>query len=410
MDSLFLTSLRMVFWTYLLLVLGQSILQRIYASRNTKSGRGQGPQPPPAGRWPSVDVLIPCYNENPVLLAACCASIAAQRYAGRITVWLIDDGSSNAAELEPTYRHFEQRHCWNVLRHPRNLGKRAAQDSGFMTGTGELVLTVDSDTVIDPDGVRRLVSAVHTGIGGATGNVGVWNASASWLTRLIQKRYHLLCEQERAAQSFHGAVLCCAGPFSLYRRTALKQVWPSYLEQRILGRRCTYGDDNHLTNLILAAGYRTAYEHQAKAFTDVPTSIGDFAQQQIRWNRTFYRELLWTVPNLWRRRRIYLAWDVAARLLLPLLLIMASAICAGEALLGGQIALYQFVGRLAAMAAVHSAFVIFQTRDPAFLAYGALYTLLLLPVRVHALATLLDHSWMTRKARGQRPQLVEDSP
>jgi cellulose synthase/poly-beta-1,6-N-acetylglucosamine synthase-like glycosyltransferase len=407
MDALFLTSLRIVFWMYLLLVLGQSTLQRLYASRNAKLGREQSPEPAPSGGWPSVDVLVPCYNEDPGLLTACCMSILAQRYEGRIAVWLIDDGSSNAAELEPTYRHFERLHDWNVIRHPVNRGKRAAQDSGFVTGTGDLVLTVDSDTVIDPDGVRRLVAAVSSeGVGGATGNVGVWNASVSWLTTLLCTRYRLLCEQERAAQSFHGAVLCCAGPFSLYRRTALAEVWPAYLEQRILGRRCTNGDDNHLTNLVLAAGYRTTYERQAKAFTEVPASIREFTKQQIRWNRTFYRELLWTVPNLWRRQRFYLAWDVTAHLLLPLLLILATAICTSEILLSHG-AMYPFIGRLAAMALVHGVSVTVQTRDPAFLTYGALYALLLLPVRLHALVTVLDHSWMTRQLRPRRPRLAD---
>jgi len=408
MHSLSLTSLRFVFWVYLVLVLWQSTVQAFYAYRSTRLSRAREPGPPPGGRWPSVDVLIPCYNEDPQVLAACCESIERQWYQGELSVWLIDDGSANTAELEPIYRALEGRPGWTVERHKSNQGKRNAQASGFWRGKGEFVLTVDSDTVIAPDGVRRLVAVANVrDVGGVTGNVGVLNASATWLTRLMRTRYRLLCEQERAAQSFHGAVLCCAGPFSLYRRAALQRVWASYLEQTIRGRPCTYGDDNHLTNLVLAAGYRTLYERRAEAYTNVPTSVQEFARQQIRWNRTFYRELLWTVPNLWRRRRFYLASDVTARLLLPLLLVLATTVCAGAALLPGHEALYQYFDRLAAMVVVHAIFVTVQTKDPTFLPYGAIYVLLLLPIRVHALATLWDRNWMTRRVGPEQAALAE---
>ncbi len=210
MHSLSLTSLRFVFWVYLVLVLWQSTVQSFYAYRSTRRSRAREPGPPRAGRWPSVDVLIPCYNEDPEVLAACCGSIERQSYQGELSVWLVDDGSANSAELEPIYRSLERRPGWTVERHETNRGKRNAQASGFWQGTGEFVLTVDSDTVIAPDGVRRLVAAANVrDVGGVTGNVGVLNASATWLTRLIRTRYRLLCEQERAAQSFHGAVLCC---------------------------------------------------------------------------------------------------------------------------------------------------------------------------------------------------------
>jgi N-acetylglucosaminyltransferase len=407
MHSLSLTSLRFVFWVYLVLVLWQSTVQSFYAYRSTRRSRARGPRPPAGGRWPSVDVLIPCYNEDPEVLAACCESIERQSYQGQLAVWLVDDGSANTAELEPVYRALERLPAWTVERHKSNQGKRYAQASGFWQGTGEFVLTVDSDTVIAPDGVRRLVAAANArDVGAVTGNVGVLNASATWLTRLIQTRYRLLCEQERAAQSFHGAVLCCAGPFSLYRRAALQEVWASYLEQTIRGRLCTHGDDNHLTNLVLASGYRTIYERRAAAYTNVPTSVREFTRQQLRWNRTFYRELLWTVPNLWRRRRFYLAWDVTARLLLPLLLVLATTICVGTALPPGHEALYQYFDRLAAMVIVHAIFVTVQTKDPTFLPYGAIYVLLLLPLRLHALATLWDRDWMTRGVGSEQAVLT----
>jgi Glycosyl transferase family group 2 len=117
------------------------------------------------------------------------------------------------------------------------------------------------------------------------------NADATWLTTLIDTRYQLLFERERAAQGFFGTVFCCAGPFSAYRREAVEKVLSAYLGQRFLGGRRVCGDDLKLTNLVLACGYRSEFEPNAKATTDVPTTMRRFVRQQLRWNRSFYREL-----------------------------------------------------------------------------------------------------------------------
>jgi hypothetical protein len=52
-----------------------------------------------------------------------------------------------------------------------------------------------------------------------------------------------------------------------------------------------FGDDLKLTNLVLAAGYESVFEPTAMATTKVPTTLRRFVRQQLRWNRSFYREL-----------------------------------------------------------------------------------------------------------------------
>ena len=139
--------------------------------------------------------------------------------------------------------------------------------------------------MLAPDGIRRIVAPFRSRrVGAVTGSLRALNADASWLAQAIDTRYQLLCERERAAQGFHGSVLCCAGPFSAFRRTAVQQVLGRYL-----GRRRS-GDDLELTNLVLEAGYRSEYQPDAKAWTQVPATVSEFALQQRRWNRSFYAE------------------------------------------------------------------------------------------------------------------------
>src|SRR4029450_10366987 len=249
-------------------------------------------------------------------------------------VWLVDDGSRNRPALLAIYERWAER-GWDVRLLDDNLAKRAAQDEAVRRGTGELVVLMDSDTVLAPDAVRQAAAAFRDDqVGAVSGSIGVLNAPTNLLTRLIHHRYRLRFQVERPAQGFFTSLLCCSGPFAVYRRRLLAELWPRYLNQTFGGVRCTNGDDLHLTNLVLATGRQVLFEPRAIAHTWVPRSLPLYLRQQLRWNRSFYRELRWTVAGI-RPRPPYLALDVLARALLPLLLAAALVLLAAEGLLAG---------------------------------------------------------------------------
>ena len=70
-------------------------------------------------------------------------------------VFLVDDGSHNRSSLLPVYRRWSEEPGWCVRLLDRNAGKRAAQDEAVRRGTGELVVLMDSDTVLAPDAIRQ---------------------------------------------------------------------------------------------------------------------------------------------------------------------------------------------------------------------------------------------------------------
>jgi N-acetylglucosaminyltransferase len=386
---------------YLGIAVTYSLLQERNRRRHAVAIR-PGPAGPP---WPSVDVVLPCWNEDPALLAACCRSLEAQDYQGQLRVFLVDDGSSNRDLLRHVYLRYRDRPGWSVRLLNRNHGKRRAQDVAVSAGDGELVVTVDSDTVFARDGVRRLVSAfADPRVGAVTGDVRISNAGETWLTRLIDERYRLLFSHERAAQSHAGAVLCCSGPFSAYRRAALTPVWDAYLSQTFMGRPSVAGDDLHLTNLVLASGYDSLYEPSARAVTNAPTTLRRYLRQQLRWNRSFYRELRPTLRALLRRDR-YLWLDVGARLLLPLLLAFGILLAGTQAVVAlrpqGPAEPLPLLAGAATLAVMGLASVLLlgrKARGARFvLLYGLIYVGLLIPVRFWALGSLRQNRWGTRR-------------
>jgi N-acetylglucosaminyltransferase len=246
-------------WVYIALVLSYTRFQRRFADH----GRRCTPKGS-SSYQPAVDVIVPCHNEEPDLLASCLRSLCAQDYRGQVNVWVVDDGSHNRDALLPVLEA-EADPTWQICLLGEHQGKRGAQDAALWAGRAEIVLTIDSDTTIDPDGIRRIVAPLREAdVGAVTGDVRPSNPETSWLTRLIDVRYRLLFERERAAQGFFGAVLCCAGPFSAYRRTVIERVWPGYIGQRFWVGRRVFGDDLKLTNLVLA-GASTASCHSSFA-------------------------------------------------------------------------------------------------------------------------------------------------
>jgi N-acetylglucosaminyltransferase len=391
------TGLMVVLPLYLAIAPSYSRLQRRFADL------GHRPNPADAAEAhrPSVDVIIPCYNENAALLAACLRSVRDQDYEGEVRVWVVDDGSDNRDELLPVLRSHDVPR-WRVLLLDENQGKREAQARALREGLGELLVMIDSDTIVAPDGITRIVAPLRDPkVGAVTGNLSASNTPATWLTRLIDTRYRLLFERERAAQGHFGAVFCCAGPLSAYRRTAIEAVLPAYLGQRFCGGRRVFGDDLKLTNLVLAAGYRSVYEPVAEAATSVPATLPHFVRQQLRWNRSFYRELPQMV-RLLRGRSPYLAFDLTARTLLPALTAAGVVATAADALLAPR-RLPLDLGALALMAIAS----LDLGPSPAkaegrrfAVGYGLVFVAVLLPVRLWAACTLFRNQWGTRDLTG----------
>ena len=393
-----LQALAAVFTIYAALAVGHFVIQLVYAHKTHRYQRDARFQTAFAPNALTVDVIVPVYNEMPADLEACTASILGQRHRGTIRLIVIDDGSTNRADLMPIYERLRARGVTVILA-ARNGGKREAQYLGSQELSSEIVVTVDSDTRLAPDAVAMITRQFSDPkIGGITGNVAVTNSHRNVLTRLIGMRYWMAFHQERAAQSWFRTVLCCSGPLSAYRRTILEHVMDPYIQQTFRGVRCTYGDDRHLTNLVLALNFDTVFDAGARATTSVPETISAYLRQQLRWNRSFYRELKWTTPFL-LRRPWYIWFDLASEILLPALLLLSVLSIVAYSFTLSIWHLIRWVAFVAAFALIRATYGAVREQKAEFflfVLYGFVHASLLIPTRALALLTLRDNRWGTR--------------
>lgn len=321
--------------------------------------------------------------------------------------------------LDAALDQFNWRPRFTVVRLKKNGGKREAQEQAWVRSTywagdlsedGRRIMrrydlygSVDSDTVVAPNAFSLLAeNFANPDVAAATGYVGVRNARKNLLTRLIDMRYWSAFHVERAAQSYHMAVMCCSGPLALYRAAVVDQVMGRYVTQRFRDRFCTFGDDRHLTNWILLRGYLVVMDPRATCLTQAPTTLVGYVRQQTRWNKSFYREMLWTTGAI-RTHSWYMTYDLANQLVLPFLLVLSLFATLALTIGSGAwlAAVVQYVLTVVGIGFVRSLYGAIRRKQWSFLLfslYGFMYVTVLLPVRFYALWTLSRTHWGTRTA------------
>lgn len=265
-------------------------------------------KPVPTGETddlPSVTVVVPAYNEGAMVSRSLLSAVGSDYPASLLRVVCVDDGS-----VDDTWLHMQAARRLHperitLLRFPQNRGKRHALHAGMAQADTDVVVTLDSDSVLLPGSLRALVAPLRQpGTGAVAGCVKVYNRSRNLLTRMLAVRYLLGFDFARAYQSRLGSVFCSPGALTAYRRSVIAPHLDAWRDQRFLGRSCTNGDDHALTNVVLRAGLDVRYQSDAVVLTVVPETWVGLSRMYVRWARSNVREsTLWLGFGLARARR-----------------------------------------------------------------------------------------------------------
>lgn len=344
---------------------------------------------------PPAALIVPVYNEDIRIFARALVSFVRQDYPN-LEIIVIDDGSKNHKAIERACRRAQVRYIYQ-----ENAGKRRAMYAGFaaMADDVRVVFTADSDTIWSRTAATELATLLLADkkTGAVTGEVAVLNYRENLLTRLVGLRYFIAFNQERASQSFFKTVTCVSGPLGAYRRDVIDQIKERFISQRLFGKLCTYGDDRHLTNLVLDSGYNVRYAAGARCLTQCPDTMKQLVKQQTRWAKSYWRESIWQLRVL-PKHGLYLVYDWTISLVLPFLLLF-SALHYGSLVLDGPKTMLTLLATLLGMGFLRIAEPMIRTRNwlfSVFLLYGFMYFAVFLPVKFYALATINDGKWGTR--------------
>ena len=232
---------------------------------------------------PEVSVLIPAYNEESVIVETVRAALAS-KYP-KLEVLVVDDGSADhTAELVRA----------NFGRDPRvrllmqsNHGKPSALNHGLAEALGEIVVSIDADTIVDPDAIPRLVRHfADPNVGAVAGNVKVMNRNR-WLTRWQALEYITSQNLEKRAFDLLNCIPVVPGAVGAWRADLLRASGGFSGD--------TVAEDTDLTLTIRRSGSKILYDEEAIGRTEVPDTVNALIRQRFRW--TFG-----TLQAVWKHR------------------------------------------------------------------------------------------------------------
>lgn len=281
---------------------------------------------------PSISMLAPAYNEEATIETSLRALLAL--HYPRLEVVVINDGSKDRTievlkeqfdlvvvkavydrridtkPVKETYR--SATYPGLVVVDKENGGKADALNVGLNFAQGQLVCAMDADTLIEPDGLQRMVRPfLHANDVVATGGtIRIVNGSEVRSGRVVQARVptNLLAGLQiveylraflfgRLGWNRLGGNLIISGAFGLFRREAVLAAG-GYLHD-------TVGEDMELVLRLKRRGYeiggpgKIAFVPDPVAWTEAPESIRVLGRQRDRWHRGLS-------DVLWRHRKMFL--------------------------------------------------------------------------------------------------------
>jgi cellulose synthase (UDP-forming) len=262
---------------------------------------------------PSVDVLIPTYNEPTALLRRTIIGCQAMDYDNK-QVYLLDD------QRRPEMRSLaEELGCFYMTRHDNRHAKAGNINHALQSLQGDLITVFDADFVPTQNFLHRtvgffqnpLVALVQTPQTFYNSDPVRYNLGLEGVLTNEQDFFFRAIQPGRDAIN---AVICCGTSFVL-RRTILNEIGGIPTE--------TLCEDLCTSLKIQSRGYQVLYLNEALSAGASAETISSFIDQRLRWAQGTLQTLFsscnpFTIPGLDLKQRFFFLLGIFCWILLSL--------------------------------------------------------------------------------------------
>jgi cellulose synthase/poly-beta-1,6-N-acetylglucosamine synthase-like glycosyltransferase len=256
--------------------------------------------------YPTCTILIPAHNEEKVIGATLKAMRRLDYPADRLTILVINDGSSDATKdiIERHALEDPRVQLFDVPAGQGGKGKSRALNLALARVRAEVVAIYDADNTPDPQALRHLVAqlVVHPDVGAVLGKFRTVNKNATLLTRFIN------------IETLSFQSMLQAGRWQMHNIATLPGtnfvMWTSLIRELDGWDEQALTEDSELSIRIIQHGKKIKYIPYAITYEQEPQEWRVWVRQRMRWVRgnnyvlgKFFREL----PQFQNKR---LAFDV----------------------------------------------------------------------------------------------------
>jgi cellulose synthase/poly-beta-1,6-N-acetylglucosamine synthase-like glycosyltransferase len=240
-----------------------------------------------------------------------------------VEIIVVDDGSTDQTRAVAE-RARAQGLVDMVICHGTRCGRSAAINAAARFARGDLLLTVDADTIFEPTAIAWLAAAFRDPrVAGASCNIAINNERDSLWTGLQSVEYLMSISAGRSALDVIDAIACLSGACSMYRRDV-------FLRQG--GLDVGPGEDLEYSLRLRRLGHVIRFVPDAWAETAGPTNAISLLRQRARWDRDALRVRFMTYGELGFFHRFerlsdtlqrldFIAFDLIPTLSLPFYLV-----------------------------------------------------------------------------------------
>ncbi|MEK4230552.1 glycosyltransferase [Solibacillus sp. FSL H8-0538] len=222
---------------------------------------------------PSVTVIIPVFNEE-VVINRTIKGILKTRYYPLVEILVIDDGSTDQT-VKIIEKEFANNRRVKLIK-KNNGGKSSALNLGIQCAQGDIIITIDADTIIEKSTIAHLVSNFSDPrVAAVSGNCKVGNIK-NQLTLWQHIEFVTSNNLDKRAFEELSCITVVPGSNSAWRKSVIEKI--GYFHHD------TLAEDTELTFRVLNAGHKIVYEDRALSYEESPETLKDFIKQRIRWS------------------------------------------------------------------------------------------------------------------------------
>jgi cellulose synthase/poly-beta-1,6-N-acetylglucosamine synthase-like glycosyltransferase len=271
-----------------------------------------------------VSCMVAVKNEEQHI-NRCLDSLLAQTYLNKEIIVVNDASTDGTLEI---LREYEQKGMIILINLETNVGKKRALGKAMSIARGEVFAFTDSDSVWAPYAISRIVKIFEfdPDVGAVSGHSRVYNVEMSLFTKIQDPWYECQYSIRKAFESIFGCVTCVSGPIAVFRREAVFNYVPAWENDRFLGQEFKFATDRTLTGFVLGSvaignklktkykdspfvnsidypvkDWKIVYCKSARAWTIVPDTFSKIIKQQVRWKKSFIRNLFFTGAFYWKK-------------------------------------------------------------------------------------------------------------
>lgn len=253
--------------------------------------RNSSPSRRKPGKYPTVTIIVPAWNEGKTLLATVYSLLALEYPKERLSIFIVDDGSTDdTLAVAQTFGDNPQIRIFSK----ENGGKYTALNLGIRESTSDLIGCLDADSYVDTNALKEIISYFDVPeVMAVTPSVQI-HTPTNALQRMQAAEY-MIGEFTRKVFSRLNGLYVTPGPFSIYRRSVFMKI----------------GDFVHAYNTedmemaLRMQSHRMKIEnaHNAFVYTVSPRTPHALYKQRVRWVSGFLKNAYFNYRHMFFNRK-----------------------------------------------------------------------------------------------------------